>query len=69
MTSLARGLLVIQSFTPQTPQMSIAQLAAKTGISRAAVRRCLYTLAKLFVLQLALHRSPAHPGTHVGSAA
>ncbi len=47
MTSLARGLLVIQSFTPQTPQMSIAQLAAKTGISRAAVRRCLYTLAKL----------------------
>jgi IclR family pca regulon transcriptional regulator len=47
MTSLARGLLVIQSFTPQTPQMSIAQLAVKTGISRAAVRRCLYTLAKL----------------------
>lgn len=47
MTSLARGLLVIQSFTPQTPQMSIAQLATKTGISRAAVRRCLYTLAKL----------------------
>ncbi len=47
MTSLARGLLVIQAFSPQTPQMSISQLAAKTGISRAAVRRCLYTLAKL----------------------
>ena len=47
MTSLARGLLVIQSFSPQTPQMTISQLAAKTGISRAAVRRCLYTLAKL----------------------
>jgi len=47
MTSLARGLVVIQAFTPQTPQMSISQLAAKTGISRAAVRRCLYTLAKL----------------------
>ena len=47
MTSLARGLLVIQAFTPQTPQMSISQLAVKTGISRAAVRRCLYTLAKL----------------------
>ena len=47
MTSLARGLLVIQAFTPQTPQMSISQLAEKTGISRAAVRRCLYTLAKL----------------------
>jgi IclR family pca regulon transcriptional regulator len=47
MTSLARGLLVIQSFTPQTPQMTISQLAVKTGISRAAVRRCLYTLSKL----------------------
>ncbi len=47
MTSLARGLLVIQSFTPQTPQMTIAQLSVKTGISRAAVRRCLYTLDKL----------------------
>ena len=47
MTSLARGLLVIQAFSPQSPQMTISQLAAKTGISRAAVRRCLYTLAKL----------------------
>ena len=47
MTSLARGLVVIQAFTPQTPQMTISQLAVKTGISRAAVRRCLYTLAKL----------------------
>ncbi|HEV2619836.1 MAG TPA: helix-turn-helix domain-containing protein, partial [Acidobacteriaceae bacterium] len=47
MTSLARGLLVIQSFTPQTPQMTISQLAASTGLSRAAVRRCLYTLSKL----------------------
>ena len=47
MTSLARGLLVIQSFTPQTPQMTISQLSVKTGLSRAAVRRCLYTLSKL----------------------
>jgi IclR family transcriptional regulator, pca regulon regulatory protein len=47
MTSLARGLLVIQSFSPQTPQMTISQLAVKTGLSRAAVRRCLYTLTKL----------------------
>jgi IclR family pca regulon transcriptional regulator len=47
MTSLARGLLVIQSFTPQHPQMTISQLAVKTGLSRAAVRRCLYTLTKL----------------------
>jgi IclR family pca regulon transcriptional regulator len=47
MTSLARGLLVIQSFSPQTPQMTISQLSTKTGLSRAAVRRCLYTLTKL----------------------
>jgi IclR family pca regulon transcriptional regulator len=47
MTSLARGLLVIQSFSPQHPQMTISQLSVKTGLSRAAVRRCLYTLAKL----------------------
>jgi IclR family transcriptional regulator, pca regulon regulatory protein len=47
MTSLARGLLVIQSFTPQTPHMTISQLSVKTGLSRAAVRRCLYTLTKL----------------------
>jgi len=47
MTSLARGLCVIQAFTQQTPQMSISQLALRTGLSRAAVRRCLYTLTKL----------------------
>jgi IclR family transcriptional regulator, pca regulon regulatory protein len=47
MTSLARGLIVIQAFTQQSPQMTISQLSAKTGLSRAAVRRCLYTLTKL----------------------
>ena len=47
MTSLARGLIVIQAFTQQAPQMTISQLSIKTGLSRAAVRRCLYTLAKL----------------------
>ena len=47
MTSLARGLLVIQAFTQQTPQMTISHLSLRTGLSRAAVRRCLYTLTKL----------------------
>ena len=47
MASLARGLLVIQAFTPQTPQMTISQISVRTGLSRAAVRRCLYTLSKL----------------------
>ena len=47
MTSLARGLIVIQAFTQQSPAMTISQLSVKTGLSRAAVRRCLYTLSKL----------------------
>lgn len=47
MTSLARGLLVLQAFTPQMQQMTISQISLRTGLSRAAARRCLYTLAKL----------------------
>lgn len=47
MTSLARGLAVIQGFTQQKRSLTIAQLSHRTGIPRAAVRRCLYTLAKL----------------------
>ena len=41
MASLARGLEVIQAFTPQRPLLSISQISQKTGIPRAAVRRCL----------------------------
>jgi IclR family transcriptional regulator, pca regulon regulatory protein len=47
MTSLARGLAVIQAFSQKKRHLSISQVSAKTGFSRAAVRRCLYTLAKL----------------------
>src|SRR6202022_212453 len=47
MMSLARGLIVIQAFTQKKRQLTISQLSAKTGLSRAAVRRCLYTLAQL----------------------
>ena len=47
MTSLARGLAVIQAFSDSKRQLTNAQLSAKTGLSRASVRRCLYTLAKL----------------------
>ncbi len=32
MASLARGLLVIQAFTPQTPQMTISQISVRTGL-------------------------------------
>jgi IclR family transcriptional regulator, pca regulon regulatory protein len=47
MTSLARGLAVIQAFTEQRRKLTIAQISDRTGIPRAAVRRCLYTLQKL----------------------
>lgn len=47
MTSLARGLAVIQGFSQQKRSLTIAQLSHRTGIPRAAVRRCLYTLSRL----------------------
>jgi IclR family transcriptional regulator, pca regulon regulatory protein len=47
MTSLARGLAVIQVFTQRKRNMTVSQISGETGFSRAAVRRCLYTLAKL----------------------
>ncbi|HZI83123.1 MAG TPA: IclR family transcriptional regulator C-terminal domain-containing protein [Casimicrobiaceae bacterium] len=47
MASLARGLAVIRAFTQQRRHLTIAQLSQRTGIPRAGVRRCLYTLSKL----------------------
>jgi IclR family pca regulon transcriptional regulator len=47
MASLARGLAVIRAFSEQRRHLTIAQLSLRTGIPRAAVRRCLYTLSKL----------------------
>jgi IclR family pca regulon transcriptional regulator len=47
MTSLARGLAVIRGFTQQKRSLTISQLSQRTGIPRAAVRRCLYTLSRL----------------------
>src|SRR5713101_1993105 len=47
MTSLARGLLVIQAFSQQSLHLSISRLSKRTGLSRASVRRCLHTLSKL----------------------
>ena len=49
MTSLARGLIVIQAFTQQSPQMTILPSLSvmKTGLSpRRRPPRCLYTLTR-----------------------
>jgi len=47
MLSLARGLSVIRAFGEGRSRLSVAQVARATGISRAAARRCLYTLSLL----------------------
>ena len=47
MTSLARGIAVVRAFTQQKRRLTISQLSQRTGIPRAAVRRCLYTLVQL----------------------
>jgi IclR family pca regulon transcriptional regulator len=47
MTSLARGLAVINAFQERKRHLTIAQISHRTEIPRAAVRRCLHTLMKL----------------------
>ncbi len=47
MTSLVRGLSVIQAFSRQRQMLTISQISQMTDIPRAAVRRCLYTLKAL----------------------
>ena len=47
MTSFARGLAVIRAFSDQRRTQTIAQISTRTGIPRAAVRRCLHTLKQL----------------------
>ena len=38
---------MIQAFTDRKQQLTISQLSVRTALSRAAVRRCLYTLRQL----------------------
>lgn len=47
MTSLARGLEVMQAFSENRRHLTVSQISAQTSISRAAVRRCLHTLSVL----------------------
>lgn len=43
-SSLAKGLRVIECFDAQRPKLSISEVAALTGLDRATSRRCLLTL-------------------------
>ncbi len=47
MASLARGLAVLSTFSEHPKGMSGSQISQRTALSRASVRRCLATLAKL----------------------
>ena len=47
MLSLARGLTVLEAFSERKRPLTISQVALRTRLSRASVRRCLYTLEQL----------------------
>jgi IclR family pca regulon transcriptional regulator len=44
MVSLARGIAVIRAFDEAHQRLTVAEASTRSGIPRAAVRRCLYTL-------------------------
>ena len=45
--SLERGLAVIRAFGAESPQLTLSEVARSTGLTRAAARRFLLTLAEL----------------------
>jgi IclR family transcriptional regulator, pca regulon regulatory protein len=45
--SLERGLMVIRSFDEEAPRQTLSEVAKRTGYSRAACRRLLFTLEEL----------------------
>ena len=45
--SLEKGLSVIEAFSAERARLSIAEVAALTGLDRATSRRCLLTLSEL----------------------
>lgn len=46
-TALERGLRVLQVFSSEQPEMTLSEIAARTGLSPATARRCLITLQAL----------------------
>jgi IclR family pca regulon transcriptional regulator len=45
--SLERGLAIIRVFSAETPSLTVTEIAARTGLTRAAARRFLLTLIEL----------------------
>lgn len=47
LSTLERGLRVLRAFDEDHPEMTLSEVAAKTGLSPAVARRCLNTLVEL----------------------
>lgn len=47
LSTLARGLSVLRSFTKERPEMTLSEVAAVTDLNPAVARRCLNTLVEL----------------------
>ena len=47
LSTLARGLSVLRSFTKERPEMTLSEVASVTDLSPAVARRCLHTLVEL----------------------
>lgn len=63
MLSLARGMEVMLAFSERKTPLSISEAALKTGLDRAVVRRCVYTLVRIGMLET--HGRKFALGTHV----
>lgn len=59
--SLERGLAVIRAFDADRPRLSLSEVAAATGLSRAAARRFLLTLVRLGYMRSAGGRFELRP--------
>ena len=47
LSTLARGLSVLRTFTRDNPEMTLSEVASATGLNPAVARRCLNTLVEL----------------------
>ena len=45
--ALERGLAVLRAFSPDHPSLTLAEVARRTGLTRATARRLLITLERL----------------------
>jgi len=51
MGGLAKGLAIIEAFSPQRTRLTVSEAAEASGTSRASARRCLLTLTELGYLE------------------